>query len=156
VEIRDTAKRNLVTVIEFLSPTNKRGDGRREYLKKRSQLLLSTSHLLEIDLLRKGRRVPMQRPLPGAPYFVFLSRAGKRPHTDIWPIGLDHPLPTVPVPLGKGDPDVALDLELAFTNVYDVCRCDLLIDYTKPPEIPLPADAVTWADERLRAAGLRP
>jgi hypothetical protein len=155
VEIRDTAKRNLVTVIEFLSPTNKRGAGRRDYLEKRSQLLRSTSHLLEIDLLRRGRRVPMQQTLPGVPYFVFLSRAGKRPHTDVWPIGLDHPLPAVPVPLARGDADVELDLQLAFTNVYDVCRCDLLVDYTKAPEIPMPADATAWADQLLRSAGLR-
>ncbi|MEW5985459.1 MAG: DUF4058 family protein [Chloroflexota bacterium] len=32
VEIRDTAHRQLVTAIEILSPTNKRGDGREEYL----------------------------------------------------------------------------------------------------------------------------
>jgi hypothetical protein len=156
VEIRDTAGRNLVTAIEFLSPTNKRGEGRRDYLAKRQRLLFSPAHLLEVDLLRRGRRVPMQAPLPPAPYFVFLSRAGKRPATEVWPIGLDHPLPPVPVPLLAGDPDALLDLQEAVTNVYNVCRYDLLVDYKRPPEIPLPAEAVAWAEERLRAAGLRP
>src|SRR5262249_19160790 len=72
VEIRDTAHRKLVTAIEFLSRTNKRGAGREEYLEKREKLLLSTAHLMEIDLLRRGRRVPMQEPLPAGAYFVLL------------------------------------------------------------------------------------
>ena len=85
VEIRDTMNRRLVTAIEFMSPTNKRGNGRKEYLRKRLKLLRSTAHLLEIDLLRPGRRVPMREPLPGSAYFVFLSRAGHRPKTEVWP-----------------------------------------------------------------------
>jgi hypothetical protein len=32
IEIRDVAHRDLVTAIEVLSPTNKRGDGYQEYL----------------------------------------------------------------------------------------------------------------------------
>ncbi len=94
--------------------------------------------------------------IPPVPYFVFLSRAGKRPLTDVWPVGLDHPLPAVPVPLRDGDPDVPLDLQLALTNIYDLGRFDLLVDYKRPPDVPLPPDAETWAEERLRAAGLRP
>ena len=66
VEIRDTSQRRLVTAIEILSPTNKRGAGHQEYLAKRQRLLLSTVHLLEIDLLRMGERVPMKQPLPDA------------------------------------------------------------------------------------------
>ena len=34
VEIRDVEHRQLVTVIEILSPTNKRGDGYKEYLRQ--------------------------------------------------------------------------------------------------------------------------
>src|SRR5262245_57020856 len=43
VEIRDSAKRKLVTLIEILSPTNKGGDGRKEYLEKRKRILRSHS-----------------------------------------------------------------------------------------------------------------
>ena len=52
LEIRDRFSRELVTVLEMLSPSNKRGDDRRQYLAKRSQLLESPAHLVEIDLLR--------------------------------------------------------------------------------------------------------
>src|SRR5262245_49327381 len=50
IEIRDTEQRRLVTTIEFLSPTNKHGDGRAEYLRRRWTILKSDVHLLEIDL----------------------------------------------------------------------------------------------------------
>jgi hypothetical protein len=155
VEIRDTASRQLVTAVEVLSPTNKRGDGRQEYLAKRRRILLSTAHLLEIDLLRQGQRVPMQRPLPPAPYFIFLSRAEKRPLTEIWPISLKEPLPVVPIPLLPEDADVALDVQQVFTTTYDLLGYDLALDYTQPPEIPLLKEDAAWAEARLRMAGLR-
>ena len=113
VEIRETAMRRLVTGIEVLSPTNKRGDGRKEYRRKRRRILLSTAHLLEIDLLRQGHRVPMQQPLPDAPYFVILGRAEERPISEVWPIKFEEALPGVPVPLLSGDADVTLGLATA-------------------------------------------
>lgn len=155
IEIRDVAQRQLVTAIEILSPTNKRGEGRTEYLAKRRRLLLSSAHLLELDLLRAGQRVPMQQPLPEAAYFVLLSRAEQRPITDVWPIALSQPLPQVPVPLLPGDADIALDLQAAFTAAYELLGYDLIIDYTRPPEVPLAAAAEAWVDQLLCAAGLR-
>ncbi len=83
VEIRDAKLRKLVTAIEILSPTNKIGRGRREYLHKRARILRSTAHLLEIDLIRKGRRLPMRKKLPSDPYFVFLSRRAQADHGNL-------------------------------------------------------------------------
>ncbi len=151
VEIRDRSGRSLVTLIEILSPTNKRGDGRKEYLEKRKKILLSTTHLLEIDLLRKGNRVPMAKPLPAADYFVFLTRSNKRPETEVWPIALSDPLPTVRVPLREPDPDVGLDLRQAFTTIYGLSPYSVAIDYSKPPDVPLSAAAAAWAAERVKA-----
>lgn len=153
IEIRDVTNRELVTAIEVLSTTNKRGDGYREYLDKRRRVLSSMAHLMEIDLLRKGNRVPMQKPLPSAPYFIFLSRVERRPMTEIWPIQLDARLPIVPVPLLAGDQDVALDLQLALNTVYDLLNYDLSVDYTRPPEVRLEGEAAAWAVERLRVHG---
>ena len=155
VEIRDAAGRQLVTAIEVLSPTNKRGEGRLEYLAKRRGLLLSTAHLVEIDLLRQGQRVPMQEPLPPAPYYVLVGRAEARPITDVFAIPLAAPLPAIPIPLLPGDADVPLDLQLALTTVYDLLSYDLAVNYAEPTEIPLPSAEAEWADQRLRAAGLR-
>jgi hypothetical protein len=149
VEILDTAGQKLVTAIEILSPFNKRGDGRDEYLAKRQKILLSTAHLMEIDLLRAGQRVPMRDQLPPAPYFVLLSRAEKRPFMDIWPIKLDESLPNVPVPLLAGEDDVSLDLQSAFSNVYDQFGYAFTIDYRRAPDVPLAAADRVWAEPRI-------
>ncbi len=149
VEIRDVAERRLVTVIEVLSPTNKRGEGYAEYLARRQRLLLSSAHLMEIDLLRAGRRVPMTTPLPAFPYFVFLSRAGRRPLTQVWPIAISEPLPEVPVPLLAGDADVPLNLQQALTHIFDALAYDLAIDYRRPPEPALGPQDSAWARQRI-------
>jgi hypothetical protein len=155
IEIRDTEHNRLVTAIEVLSPTNKRGEGMAEYAAKRSQVLRSQAHLLEIDLLRVGARFPLNGPLPSVSYFVFLSRANGRPRVEVWPIPMEQPLPEVPVPLLEGDPDVRLDLQAALRTVYDIVGYDLLIDYSRPPATPFTPEQVTWAEEILRTAGRR-
>ena len=96
----------------------------------------------------------MQKPLPSAPYFIFLSRAEKRSLTEIWPIGLKEPLPVVPIPLLPGDADVALDVQQVFTTTYDLLGYDLALDYTQTPEIPLPKEDAAWAETLLRTARL--
>jgi hypothetical protein len=149
IEIRDAANRLLVTAIEVLSPTNKRGDGREEYVAKRQRILRSTAHLIEIDLLREGERVPMRQPLSSAPYFVLIGRAEARPIMEVWPVVLGERLPSVAVPLLPGDSDVMLDLQLAFTSVYDSIGYDLAVDYSRPPEVPLPPELADWARQRL-------
>ena len=154
IEIRDVAHRDLVTAIEVLSPTNKRGEGYQEYLDKRGRILLSPAHLIEIDLLRADRRVPMQEPLPPAPYFVFVSRAECRPLVEVWPIYLQNRLPAISVPLLAGDADMTCDLQLALTTVYDTLSYDLSIDYTRPPEVPLDGPDAEWAATVLRDAGI--
>ncbi len=58
LEIRDVAKRRLVTAIEVFSPTNKRGRGRREYLEQ------ETAHPDEFGSF-DGNRLPPRGP-PGA------------------------------------------------------------------------------------------
>ncbi|HZK81443.1 MAG TPA: DUF4058 family protein [Humisphaera sp.] len=149
VEIRDVANQQLVTAIEVLSPTNKRGRGREEYVERRERFLLSADHLIEIDLLRTGQRVPMVRKLPSAPYFVVLSRAKRRPIIDVWRIQLNEILPTIPIPLANGDADVPLDLRRAMASVYDEFNYDLDIDYGRPPHIALNEADAAWAREQI-------
>jgi hypothetical protein len=156
VEIRDLQDHRLVTAIEFLSPTNKRGLGRKQYLRKRLQILHSTAHLLELDLLRQGRRLPWSGKPPAASYYLYLSRADKRQDIGIWPIDLAAPLPVVPVPLLHPDPDVPLDLQQAVAAVYDASHYELLLNYGAEPDVPLPAAQANWADRLLREKGLRP
>ena len=75
---------------------------------------------------------------------------------EVWPFTISQPLPIVPVPLLAGDGDVPLNLQGALNTVYDLSGFDLVIDYTQPPDVPLPPEAAAWADNLLRAAGKRP
>lgn len=154
VEIRTAAGRQLVTSIEVLSPANKRGEGYRAYLDKRERLLRSAVHLVEIDLLREGKRLPTIEPLPDAPYFVFLSRAERRPKVQVWAIALRDVLPIIPIPLLPGDADSQLNLQAALTSVYDALGYDLSIDYRQPPEPPLSEADAAWAASVLQQVGL--
>jgi hypothetical protein len=154
VEIRDLAKRRLVTVIEILSPANKRGTGFQKYLRKRAALLQSTTHFLELDLLRIGQRIPLLGgKLPAAPYYVFLSRSTNRPHTGIWPIQFHEPLPTVPVPLLSPDSDVPLALQAAIDACFELVRYhEGLLDYNQPPPPPpLNPEDLEWVESVVKS-----
>jgi len=156
IEIRTVDDHTLVTVIEILSPVNKRsGPARKKYLDKRARLLHADVHFLEIDLLRGGERSPLEKPVPTAPYYVSLCRADRRPYAEVWPIRLSEPLPIVPVPLLRPDPDVALPLGDLVHAVYDRGAYGASIDYRQPPPPPVCEGEAAWIDRRLREAGLR-
>jgi hypothetical protein len=156
--LRDRASNQVVTVIEVLSPSNKRpgSDGRKEYLEKRHQVLLSTAHLIELDLLRGGERLPALRPLPPGDYYAFVLRAGRRPLADVYSWSLQDALPRLPIPLTGDDPDVWLDLPAAFAATYERGGYDYSLDYTAAVEPPLDAASADWVHELLAAAGVKP
>ncbi len=155
LEIRAVADHRLVTAVEVLSPTNKRGEALADFCRKRQELLSGEAHYIEIDLLRIGQRFPLSGILPSVPYFVFVSRRNTRPKEEIWPIALDQPLPPVPVPLLAGDLDVHLDLQRALNTVYELFGYDTAADHRGDPALPLPPEWSTWAHERLRVAGIK-
>lgn len=158
IEIKEVATGDLVTAIEILSPVNKRPgrEAHQEYLDKRRDLLRTSVHLMEIDLLRSGRRPPLETPLPDAPYFVLLSRGDRRPRVEIWPITFRDPIPIVPVPLDRPDPDVPLDLGRAINTIYDEAAYDLRIDYSQPPPKPdLSPEDAAWLEAYLIDTGVR-
>ncbi|MCU0495128.1 MAG: DUF4058 family protein [Chloroflexaceae bacterium] len=158
IEIRTVGNETLVTAIELLSPVNKRpgAEGAEAYERKRREVFRSDAHLLEIDLLRAGKRPAFQTELPDSPYFVYLSRAERRPTVDIWPMTMQAPMDVVPVPLRYPDPDVRLDLNAALHQAYTSARYDLRLDYRNPPPPPeLSPDDAAWLDAHLRERGLR-
>jgi hypothetical protein len=151
VEIRDVAERRLVTIIEILSPVNKRGEGAREYADRRLELMETRTHLLEIDLLRRGIRIQLLGQPPPADYYLYLSRWQRRPYTQIWPVALRESLPTVPVPLLPPDPDVALELQAAVDACFELVGYERLLDYSGPPPPPeLNAEDADWVAEVLQ------
>ena len=111
------------------------------------------THLVELDLLRAGERLPTLDPLPPADFYVFVSRAPRRPHAEVFPWTLRRRLPTIAVPLADSDPDISLDLQRAFTTVYDRAGYDYALDYQRPVEPPLAEADAAWAAELVGLSG---
>jgi hypothetical protein len=155
IEIRRRPDRSLVTAIEVLSPTNRIGEGFWDYQAKRRKLIHQDVHLVELDLLVRGRRLPMSQDLPPGDFFAFVSRAGHRPRCDVYAWSVRQPLPRIPIPLLAPDPDVVLDLPALFTTGYDRGRYARWLDYAAPLDLPLAPEDRAWAEELARARGAR-
>ena len=108
-----------MTVIEILSPTNKTGSVRIDYIKKRKQWIRQPVNVVEIDLLLGGHRLPVRGFLPTGDYYAFVSRSNRRPNCDVYAWSIRRELPAIPIPLSIPDPDVLLDLRAVFAQTYD-------------------------------------
>jgi hypothetical protein len=150
IEIRRETSRTPVTVIELLSPTNKTGDGFVEYKLKRRSLIRQKIHLVELDLLLGGRRLTMDLPLPTGDCFAFVSRTQHRPDSEVYAWTIHDGLPSIPIPLLAGTPDVALDLAGVFATTYERGRYARLIDYATPPSVVRKPEDRAWAEKRAR------
>lgn len=152
VEIFHLPEMELVTVIEVLSPTNKGGSGRGDYLAKRDALLDSPVHLVEIDLLLAGSPMPLSGQVARGHYMAIVARAERRPDADVYSWPLRHPLPVLPIPLRAPDPDIRLDLGVAFRETYDGGRYRQAVRYGRPlPEnLPISAEDRAWAEAFVR------
>lgn len=139
VEVREVTGNRLVTCIEILSYANKRQLGFEQYQQKRDRLIRSGVHLVEIDLIRRGRRAIAESLLPKSHYCISVTRAGDR--IAVWALNMQEPLPTIPIPLLPPDADVPLDLSQAIHQVYEEADYDLTIDYSRQPPPPPLSDA---------------
>ena len=149
--IRLREPRRVVTVIEVLSPSNKIPNtaGRETYLAKRDDVLRSKTHLVELDLLRGGARLPTIEPLPAADYYAFVCRGNRRPRAEVYAWSLRRAMPSIPVPLDPPDPDTVLDLQAVFHSVYDRAGYDYSLDYSAAVSPPLPNETAAWAKDLL-------
>jgi hypothetical protein len=147
----------LVTVIEVVSPTNKieHSAGRESFLKKRAEVLTSNVHWVEIDLLRKGKRIPSGPSFVSSDYRVSVCRTTERWKVKYWPISVRQRLPIVGIPLRGNDPDVPLNLGKVLNAAYDIAGYDDSINYSKAPIPPLNAADAKWANALLKKKGLR-
>jgi len=154
VEILDAYNdMKLVTLIEVLSPSNKRvGPGRESYLAKQGEILDGECHLVEIDLLRDGQRVlsiPEWRLEEFRPfhYLVCVNRWPRRHRFEIYPRQLHQQLPRIAVPLTEPDADVPLDLQTALERVYVDGRYRRRLRYDEPCQPPLDEKLQHWANQ---------
>ena len=150
ITITDARGSRLITVIELLSPSNKRGGGMREYRKKRQDILWGGANLVEIDLCRGGdwERLLWPDTLPPeaeATYRIITHRRHGSGSLEIFPIHLDQRLPAIPIPLRENDEDVVLDLQPLLDRAYDNGRFGRSLDYTARLEPPLEGEEAAWA-----------
>lgn len=146
IEIVDRGSNQLVTAIELLSPANK-GSHRQQYESKRERYLSAGVTLVEIDLLRGGRRLPLIG-LPSCAYYVLIARAEESPRAGAWPVQLRDPLPKIPIPLRAPKRDAELDLQSIVHRVYDAAGYEDYV-YSTPPTPPLTNDDAQWAAQFL-------
>ncbi len=171
VEIRDPSRgHHLVTLLEIVSPANKQaGPDRDLYLRKRREVLESDASLVELDLLRAGKRLlafpeietALVTRSPRPDYIVLVSRSWQRGESSkavsVFPAIVTEPLPCFPVPLRQGQQEVPLDLQYVFGRAYDSGPYQRgAVDYAGEPNPALPMELNSWAADCLRGAGLRP
>ena len=150
LELRTVEDDRVVTVLELLSPTNKRpGRGRAEYELKCLVLLGTATHLVEVDLLRADAPLPLVTPPTPADYRILVSRSHTRPLADLYAFSVRDPIPTVPIPLLPEDEEPSLDLNHLLHALYDRAGFDLRIDYGAPAVPPLTAADAAWAAARV-------
>jgi hypothetical protein len=153
LEIRQVdPERKLVTAIEVPSPSNKRPKtkGWRMYHRKRVAFLSGYANFVEIDLLRRGRRMPMISPRPDSPYYLLVCRKKQAPRCSVWPADFTEPLAPIPIPLAPPDADVSLDLQPLVEAIYARSRYERDVDYRQPLNPPLSQAEAAWLEERLR------
>lgn len=155
LEVKEVATQAVITAIEILSPTNKRGDGRQKYEQKRQQVLVSRTHLVEIDLLRDGTSLPTVGADIESHYRILVSRSDTRPTADLYPFNLTAPIPSFSLPLQKSDDEPVVQLQTLLNDVYERSGYDYFIDYSTDPSSPLSDDELRWIDAVLREQGLR-
>jgi hypothetical protein len=147
----------LVTAIEVLSPSNKQrgSDSWHQYLRKRQAFLEGAANLVEIDLLRGGRRMPMRGHWPDAPYFITVLRKERAPAFSVLAAHYRTPLPVIPIPLLPSDPDVTLALQPLVDTIYERSRYAQTVKYDRPLSPPLPKAEADWVEQLLKAQAAR-
>jgi hypothetical protein len=156
LEIQDVATSEVVTVIEVLSPVNKRpGDGRRVYEAKRQTLLSSATNLVEIDLLRRWPALVQLPQHLETHYRILVSANPERPQARLYGFNIQNPLPAFPLPMPTGESEPIVNLQSLLGNIYDQSGYDLVVDYQVDPLPPLSEQDSQWLSDWLKEKGLR-
>lgn len=151
LEIRQVGSNQVITVVELLSPKNKRtGIGRDKYNAKRTKVLSSQTHLVEIDLLRTGEPQPVSVQVR-SDYRVLVSRAPQRPQAELYPFNLQDPIPKFRLPLLREEEEPILDLEQILNEIYQEAALEMAIDYDQQPVPPLEPAEFQWVQHCLNS-----
>lgn len=158
LEIRDVRSGGrVITVIEFVSPTNKRpGDGLNKYRQKQLECREGDVNLVEIDLTRAGDRslvmpIDLLRQHDRTTYQSWVTKATETDRSWAYRLPLTQRLAAIPIPLRPTDKEVLLDLQPLIDQVYENGRYSEEIDYTDLLDPPLSNTDAAWVAELLAA-----
>jgi hypothetical protein len=145
LEVREIRTGQVVTVIEVLSPVNKRpGRGRVDYESKRSMIFGSSCNFVEIDLLRQWQPLPVQTGNRRSSYRILVSPQEKRPEADLYAFELWDLIPCFPLPLRSEDVCPVVDLKVLIDGIYDRSGYGFVIEYDRPAVPPLSEEQAGW------------
>lgn len=148
LEVREVATKEVVAVIEVLSPANKRpGRGFDAYISKRENVLASQTHFVEIDLLRMGSTMPYYGNVPVYDYHILTSRSELRPRADLYGFNLRDRIPVVSLPLQNQDLEPTIDLHALLDLVYDRAGFEMAIDYNQGPVPSINPEDWVWCQD---------
>ena len=153
LRVETVPERELVTVVEVLSPTNKRpGEGRRRFIRKREALVAGLVNLVEIDLLRRWQPMPLETPPPASDYRILVYRSLESPGAWLYPFMVRQRIPKFTLPLLSEDEAYApeVDLGAIVDRLHLTARYNLETRYDVPPPEPEFAPGVQeWVGERV-------
>jgi len=156
LEVVEVASQQVVTIIEILSPSNKRpGEDRQAYISKREKIFRTPMNFVEIDLLRDWPPMPFTFSQTNghlSHYRILVKRNVSVRHALLYPFSVRDPIPVFPLPLQPGDVEPPVRLGAALKGIYDEYGYDLCLDYNHPSEPPLNDADAQWAAEIVRAA----
>ena len=153
LRVQTVPEREVVTVVEVLSPTNKRpGEGRRRYIRKREAIVAGLVNLVEIDLLRGWDPMPLETPPPASDYRILVCRGVESPGAWLYPFMARQRIPKFTLPLLSEDEAHApqVDLGAIVDRLHHTARYNQETRYDEPPPEPaFEGETRAWVKERV-------
>ncbi|MEO1182764.1 MAG: DUF4058 family protein [Cyanobacteria bacterium J06636_28] len=125
------------------------------YESKRAAVLVSPTHLVEVDLLRQGEPLTTLGHSVESDYRILISRGQTRPKADLYAFNLPDVIPTVPIPLVKEDAEPLLNLQQLIDEIYERGGYGLRVNYQEPPVPKLSEFNANWLETRLQQESYR-
>jgi Protein of unknown function (DUF4058) len=144
LEIMHRPSQSLVTVLELLSPANKVSPGYHDYLTKRNLITREPVHLVELDFLLGGKRMPARKPLPPGHHYAMVSRYEERPLGEVYAWSLRDILPAIRIPLREPDEDFVLNLAAVYEETFTKGRYQRNLRYDRTLAVPVSSEVSEW------------
>ena len=144
-------ERDVVTVVEVLSPANKSpGRERQRYARKREAIFAGGVNLVEIDLLRAGEPMPLESPIPASDYRMLVFEGWQGPDALLHTFSVQEAVPKFSLPLLPEDESLEVDLGPIIDSMHLSARYGKVARYhAPPPGPPFKPEVQAWIENRV-------